>query len=322
MGRPQLYNTDEERIAARRAYQKKYNKNRNSPETLLRQSMKESRQRIDAGSKDNHHQLMAIQAAPTSGTMINDTNTNRTDTPRRANQNTGTDHSKKLVDNKSSKECTSPIYVKSKSTKSQRQRYSNVYYRKILLLNKYKEVFGVEIVEFLKQHDQLQLMNINGKIVPHLTHTARRMLTAYVIVAKSVAQFQLALNSGLLDNDKQNITDKDSTLQTESADTKSNTTTPATKLNQSPIPVPSVCTSSNNIESAYDQDTDDEDDTQLDSKPDPIPSSCISGNLDSGYDLDTDNEDMDDEEEGPDHNKYKYKTEEHPIKKEEDTDDE
>ena len=139
-------------------------------------------------------------------------------------------------------------------------------------------------------------MNINGNIVPHLTHTARRMLTAYVIVAKSVAQFQLALNSGLLD--KQNITDKDSTLQTESVvDTTSITTTPTTQLNQSPTPVPSVCISSSKVDNAYDQDTDDEDATQLDSKPDPVPSSYTSGNLDNGYDLDTDNEDMDDEEE-------------------------
>lgn len=91
--------------------------------------------------------------------------------------------------------------------------------------------------------------------------------------------------------------------------------TSATQLNQAPMPVPSVyiSNSSSNDDNAYDQDTDDEDATQMDSKPDPVPSSSISGNLDSAYDMDTDNEDIDDKEEGSDH---KYKTEEHPVKTE------
>lgn len=167
-------------------------------------------------------------------------------------------------------------------------------------------MFGVEIVDYLKQHDQLQLININGNIAPHLTHTARRMLTAYVIVAKSVAQFQLALNSGLLD--KQNITDKDSTLQTESVVDTTSYKTPTTQLNQSPTPVPSVCISSSKVDNAYDQDTDDEDDTHLHSKPDPVPSSCTSGNIEGrakkeedAYDLDTDNEGMDEVDVGSGH---------------------
>lgn len=98
-----------------------------------------------------------------------------------------------------------------------------------------------------------------------------------------------------------------------------------TQLNQAPIPAVSM-SSSDVDDSAYDQDTDDEDATQLDSKPSPVPSSCTSGNIEvrlkkeeDAYDMDTDNEDIDDEEEGSDH---KYKTEKHrPVKKEEDTND-
>ena len=385
MGRRRLRNTDEERATARRASQKKHDKKRNSPETLLRQSMKDKRRRIEAGSKipqdyvditNNHpsavqqpmfsqhtyngydtgsilnwnhhlmpnipyydpynmihrstyHQLMTTQTPPSSCTMINDTNTtsSRTDTASASlvNQKAGTDHSKELVDNKSNKECTSPISTRSKSTKRQRQRYNNTYYQRLCLLNKYKKVFGVEIVDYLKQHDQLQMMNINGNIVPHLTHTAQRMLMTSIITTCYIPLLNNIINNNgnlcpQTTANEQNITDKDSTSQTESVvDAESNSTFPDTHLNQSPIPVPSVCISSSNIDNAYDQDTDDEDATHLDSKPSPVPSSCTSGNIEGrvkkkedAYDLDTDNEDMDDKEEGSDH-KYEI-TEEHPVR--------
>jgi len=352
MGRRQLYNTDEERATARRASQKKHNKNRNSPdqETILRQSMKDKRRRIEAGSKEpqdyadttnNHHsnvqqpilfqntyncnpflnwnyhlmqckipyhdyrmgyhQLMTIQSAPISIDASicprPDNYSKLTSSLPVANQHTDTD---------------------SKELKSKSNRLA---YERRKLKDKYKKLYGAQVVDELHKYNHLEFKNINGNIVPHLTHTARRMLMASVIVSSSASPVSLLNNNGhQTTTHEQNITDKDSTLQTESVvGTKSNTTTPTTQLNPSPIPVPSVCmsNSSSNDDNAYDQDTDNEDATHLDSKPSPVPSSCTSGNLDIGYDLDTDNEDMDDEEKGSDVNTVKTE-----ALKEEDTSDE
>ena len=60
MGRPPIYKTDEERIAAKRRAQQKYNKKRNSLETLHRQSVKEelarakARQQLQQNHIDHH----------------------------------------------------------------------------------------------------------------------------------------------------------------------------------------------------------------------------------------------------------------------------
>ena len=86
-----------------------------------------------------------------------------------------------------------------KASKTEQNRLA---YKKRKLLVEYKKVFGVKIVDYLTQFDQLQMKNINGNIVPHLTHTAQRMLTTSLIMSTMADPFQLALMLSLLN--KQN----------------------------------------------------------------------------------------------------------------------
>ena len=47
--------TDEERLQRRRAHQRKYNKTRNSPAVLMRQSEKDRKRRLAAGAEPQQH---------------------------------------------------------------------------------------------------------------------------------------------------------------------------------------------------------------------------------------------------------------------------
>ena len=126
--------TDEERLQRRRAHQREYNKERNSPVVLIRQSEKEERMRLDAGAEPQP--------------QVN-----------------------KAKRGKYNKMCHEKM-------KERRSIINKRYRDKQKILERYKRMYGENLINDLKHHNHLELKEINGELKPHLTPLGQSLVSA------------------------------------------------------------------------------------------------------------------------------------------------
>ena len=126
--------TDEERLQRRRAHQREYNKKRNSPVVLIRQSEKEERMRLDAGAEPQP--------------QVN-----------------------KAKRGKYNKMCHEKM-------KERRSIINKRYRDKQKLLDKYKQMYGKNLITDLNRHNHLQIKEINGELKAHLTPLGQSLVSA------------------------------------------------------------------------------------------------------------------------------------------------